>query len=124
MWQAFLQSGNPSYVADMTTRIGLQVVNRPGAVRIKNPGMNIGKGMTDDLAFSLRSETERFGARSARAISLRGVRADHKFLRLSSRPSRETKFPPKARAPEAPLWARGKTDATRVRRRDFILGLA
>ena len=35
----------------MTTWIGLQVVNRHSAVRIKNPGTNAGKGMTDDLAF-------------------------------------------------------------------------
>ena len=35
----------------MTTWIGLQVVNRHSAVRIKNLGTNVGKGMTDDLAF-------------------------------------------------------------------------
>ena len=41
----------PGYVADMTTWIGVQVVNRHNAVRIKNLGTNLGKGMTDDLAF-------------------------------------------------------------------------
>ncbi len=35
----------------MTTWIGLQVVNRRTAVRIKILGTNIGKGMTDNLAF-------------------------------------------------------------------------
>ena len=46
----------PGYVADMTTWIGLQVVNRHSAVRIKNLGTNIGKGMTDDLAFEALGE--------------------------------------------------------------------
>ena len=35
----------------MTPWIGLQVVNRHSGVRIKNPGTNVGKGMTDGLAF-------------------------------------------------------------------------
>ena len=41
----------PGYVADRTTWLGLQVVNRHSAVCIKNLGTNVGKGMTDDLAF-------------------------------------------------------------------------
>lgn len=41
----------PGYVADMSTWIGLQVVNRHSAVRIKNISTGTGKGMTDDLAF-------------------------------------------------------------------------
>ena len=49
----------PGYVADMTTWIGLQVVNRHSAVRIKNLGTNIGKGMTDDLAFEALATARR-----------------------------------------------------------------
>ena len=41
----------------MTTWIGLQVVNRHSAVRIKNLGTNVGKGMTDDLAFEARANS-------------------------------------------------------------------
>ena len=41
----------PGYVAALTTRIGLQVVHRHSAVRIKHLGANIGEDMTDDLAF-------------------------------------------------------------------------
>jgi hypothetical protein len=41
----------PGYVGDMSTWIGLQVVNRHSAVRIKNMSTATGKGMTDDLAF-------------------------------------------------------------------------
>jgi len=46
-------------VADMTTWIGLQVVNRHSAVRIKNLGTNVGKGMTDDLAFEALATARR-----------------------------------------------------------------
>ena len=49
----------PGYVADMTTWMGLQVVNRHSAVRIKNLGTNIGKGMTDDLAFEALATARR-----------------------------------------------------------------
>ena len=41
----------PGYVADMSTWIGLQVVNLHSAARIKDIGTGVGKGMTDDLAF-------------------------------------------------------------------------
>ena len=46
-------------MADITTWIGLQVVNRRSAVRIKNLGTNIGKGMTDDLAFEALATARR-----------------------------------------------------------------
>ena len=45
----------PGYVSDMTTWIGLQVVNRHSAVRIKNLGTNVGKG--HDLAFEARANS-------------------------------------------------------------------
>ena len=43
----------------------------------------------------VRSETEAFGARSARAISLRGGRANHRILRMSD---------------HLPIWIQIKTD--------------
>lgn len=49
----------PGYVADMTTWIGLQVVNRHSGVRIKNFGTNVGEGMTDDLAFEALATARR-----------------------------------------------------------------
>ena len=49
----------PGYVPNMTMWISLQVVNRHSAVRIKNLGTNIGKGMTDDLAFEALATVRR-----------------------------------------------------------------
>ena len=46
----------PGYVADLTTWIGLQFVNKHSAVRIKNLGTVEGKTMNDDLAFEALSK--------------------------------------------------------------------
>lgn len=46
----------PGYVADLSTWIGLQCVNRHSAVRIKNVGAANGTTMNDDLAFEALSQ--------------------------------------------------------------------
>ena len=60
----------PGYVADMKTWIGLQVVNLHSAVRIENLGTNIGKGMTDDLAFEALATARRESDKPANGRTL------------------------------------------------------
>lgn len=62
----------PGYVADLTTWIGLQFVNKNSAVRIKNIGATAGATMNDDLAFEALSK---FPA---------GVRPDYCFMNRRS----------------------------------------
>jgi len=46
----------PGYVADLTTWLGLQFVNKNSAVRIKNLGVSNGTRMSDDFAFEALSK--------------------------------------------------------------------